>query len=99
MRRSRSQIRPVKSQQKFRIRAAGWGGLRNHAVGDSKTSTPRPCRKAGSGRGGGRRHLSSRDATLIEDLRSIIEPATVELAAHHALDDLCALGPRRECRA
>ena len=28
-------------------------------------------------KGGGRRHLSSRDATLIEDLRSIIEPATL----------------------
>ena len=27
--------------------------------------------------GGGRRHLSSRDATLVEDLRSIIEPATL----------------------
>src|SRR5258708_19137780 len=28
-------------------------------------------------KGGGRRHLSSRDATLIEDLRSVIEPATL----------------------
>jgi Rhodopirellula transposase DDE domain len=27
--------------------------------------------------GGGRRYLSSRDATLIEDLRSVIEPATL----------------------
>src|SRR5665647_3553687 len=27
-------------------------------------------------KGGGRRHLSSRDATLIEDLRGVIEPAT-----------------------
>ena len=28
-------------------------------------------------KGGGRRHLSSRDATLIEDLRGVIEPATL----------------------
>ena len=28
-------------------------------------------------KGGGRRHLSSRDATLIEDLRNVIEPTTL----------------------
>jgi hypothetical protein len=28
-------------------------------------------------KGGGRRHLSSRDTTLIEDLRNVIEPATL----------------------
>jgi hypothetical protein len=39
---------------------------------------PCRCRKAGcAARGGGQRHLSSRDATLIEDLRSVIEPATL----------------------
>src|SRR6202048_1596623 len=69
-------------------RAAGWGGLEGGAAipGLARSTIGRglkdldaaPLPKGRERRkGGGRRHLSSRDATLIEDLRSIIEPATL----------------------
>jgi hypothetical protein len=68
--------------------AAGRGGL--EAVSDitglarstigrgvkDLDAAPLPNGRARRG-GGGRRHLSSRDTTLIEDLRRIIEPATL----------------------
>src|SRR5262249_8388902 len=61
--------------------AAGWGiaGLGRSTTGRGlKDLDAVPLPKGRERRkGGGRRHLSSRDATLIEDLRSIIEPATL----------------------
>src|ERR1700687_3759533 len=70
------------------VRAAGWGGLAAVSAitglalstrgGELKNVDAAPLPKGRARRkGGGRRHLSSRDATLIEDLRSIIEPATL----------------------
>src|SRR6202049_1069656 len=70
------------------VRAAGWGGLEavseitglaRSTIGRGlKDLDPPPRPKGGERRkGGGRRHLSSRDATLIEDLRGVIEPATL----------------------
>src|SRR3984893_16016495 len=60
------------------------GALRDHGARalDHRSGTERPrCRAPAEGRerrkGGGRRHLSSRDATLIDDLRNVIEPATL----------------------
>jgi hypothetical protein len=69
-------------------RAAGWGGLAalSGITGLARSTIGRglkdldaaPLPKGRERRkGGGRRHLSSRDATLIEDLRSVIEPATL----------------------
>src|SRR6267378_3055167 len=69
-------------------RAAGWGGLAavSALTGLARSTIGRglkdldaaPLPKGRERRkGGGRRHLSSRDATLIEDLRSVIEPATL----------------------
>src|SRR6202166_2420974 len=69
-------------------RAAGWGGLAAFSAmtGLARSTIGRglkdldaaPLPKGRERRkGGGRRHLSSRDATLIEDLRSVIEPATL----------------------
>src|SRR6202048_4669316 len=70
------------------VRAAGWGGLAavsgitglapstiGRGLKDLDAAPPPKGRERR--KGGGRRHLSSRDATLIEDLRSIIEPATL----------------------
>ena len=70
------------------VRAAGWGGLEavSEITGLARSTIGRglkdldaaPLPKGRERRqGGGRRHLSSRDATLIEDLRSVIEPATL----------------------
>ena len=70
------------------VRAAGWGGLEavSEITGLARSTIGRgqkdldaaPLPKGRMRRkGGGRRHLWSRDATLIEDLRSIIEPATL----------------------
>src|SRR6202023_2026322 len=70
------------------VRAAGWGGLEavSEITGLARSTIGRgqkdldgaPLPKGRVRRqGGGRRHLSSRDATLIEDLRSVIEPATL----------------------
>ena len=70
------------------VRAAGWGGLEavSEITGLARSTIGRgqkdldaaPLPKGRVRRkGGGRRHLWSRDATLIEDLRSIIEPATL----------------------
>src|SRR5882724_8064707 len=70
------------------VRAAGWGGVAAVAAitGLARSTIGRglkdldaaPLPKGRERRkGGGRRHLSSRDATLIEDLRSVIEPATL----------------------
>src|SRR3977135_3610506 len=70
------------------VRAAGWGGL---AAGSAITGLARstigrglkdldaapPPKGRVRRKGGGRRHLSSRDATLLDDLRSVIEPATL----------------------
>src|ERR1700732_1373978 len=69
-------------------RAAGWGGLAavSAITGLARSTIGRglkdlaaaPLPKGRERRtGGGRGHLSSRDATLIEDLRSVIEPATL----------------------
>jgi hypothetical protein len=68
------------------VRAAGWGGLgavaeitglaRSTIGRGQKDLDAAPLPKGRVRRkGGGRRQLSSRDATLIEDLRSVIEPA------------------------
>src|ERR1022692_3124295 len=70
------------------VRAAGWGGLEavSAITGLARSTIGRglkdldaaPLPKGRERRkGGGRRHLSSRDVTLIEDLRSVIEPATL----------------------
>jgi len=70
------------------VRAAGWGGLEavSKITGLARSTIGRglkdldaaPLPKGRERReGGGRRHLSGRDATLVEDLRSIIEPATL----------------------
>src|SRR5258708_4186104 len=70
------------------VRAAGWGGWEgvSEITGTARSTIGRghkdrdaaPLPKGRVRRkGGGRRHLSSRDATLIEDLRSVIEPATL----------------------
>ena len=70
------------------VRAAGWGGLEalSAITGLARSTIGRglkdldaaPLPKGRERRkGGGRPHLSSRDATLIEDLRSVIEPATL----------------------
>src|ERR1700681_2088133 len=70
------------------VRAAGWGGLKavSEITGLARSTIGRglkdldaaPLPKGRERRkGGGRRHLSSRDTTLIEDLRSVIEPATL----------------------
>ena len=70
------------------VRSAGWGGLEavSEITGLARSTIGRgqkdidaaPLPKGRVRRkGGGRRHLSSRDATLIEDLRSVIEPATL----------------------
>ena len=69
-------------------RAAGWGGLAavSEITGLARSTIGRglkdldaaPLPKGRERRkGGGRRHLSSQDATLIEDLRRVIEPATL----------------------
>src|SRR5450759_3741120 len=68
-------------------RAAGHGGLAavSQITGLARSTIGRglkdldaaPLPKGRERRkGGGRRHLSSQDATLIEDLRRVIEPAT-----------------------
>ena len=70
------------------VRAAGRGGLAavTEITGLARSTIGRgqkdldaaPLPKGRVRReGGGRRELSSRDATLIEDLRSVIEPATL----------------------
>src|SRR5271170_4507281 len=60
------------------------GGLRDHGLARStigrgqKDLDAAPLPKGRVRRkGGGRRHLSRRDPTLIEDLRGVIEPATL----------------------
>ena len=70
------------------VRAAGWGGLaavaeitwlaRSTIGRGQKDLDVAPLPKGRVRRkGGGRRGLSSRDVTLMEDLRSVIEPATL----------------------
>jgi hypothetical protein len=70
------------------VRAAGWGGLEavSRITGLARSTIGRgqkdldaaPLAKGRVRRkGGGRRPLSSRDATLMEDLRRVIEPATL----------------------
>jgi hypothetical protein len=69
-------------------RAAGWGGVeavseitglaRSTIRREQKDLDAAPLPKGRVRReGGGRRHLWSRDGTLIADLRSVIEPATL----------------------
>jgi hypothetical protein len=69
------------------VRAAGWGGLEavSEITGLARSTIGRglkdleaaPLPKGWVRReGGGRRTLSSRDATLLDDLRRILEPAT-----------------------
>lgn len=70
------------------VRAAGWGGLEavSRITGLARSTIGRgqkdldaaPLAKGRVRRkGGGRQPLSSRDATLMEDLRRVIEPATL----------------------
>ena len=70
------------------VRAAGWGGLEavSEITGLARSTIGRGQKDLDAAplprgrvrrKGGGRRHLSSRDATLIEDLRSVIAPATL----------------------
>ena len=70
------------------VRAAGWGGLEmvSQITGLARSTidrglkdldaAPLPKRRVRR-KGGGRRHLSSQDGTLVEDLRCIVEPATL----------------------
>ena len=64
------------------VRAAGWGGLEavSQITGLARSTIGRGQKELDTAplpkgwvrrKGGGRRHLSSRDATLIEDLRSV----------------------------
>src|SRR5260370_10047996 len=70
------------------VRAAGWGGLEavSKITGLARSTIGRGQKDLDAGplptgrvrrQGGGRRHLSSRDATLMEDLRTVLEPATL----------------------
>ena len=70
-------------------RAAGWGGLAavSAITGLARSTIGRGLKDLDAAplpngrerrKGGGRLPLSSRDATLIEDLRSVIEPATLD---------------------
>src|SRR6202521_3138704 len=70
------------------VRAAGWGGLAavSEITGLARSTIGRglkdldaaPLPKGGKRRkAGGGLHLSRRDVTLIDDLRSVIEPATL----------------------
>ena len=70
------------------VRAAGWGGLEavSQITGLARSTIGRGQKELDAAplpkgqvrrKGGGRQHLWSRDATLIEDLRSVIEPATL----------------------
>jgi Rhodopirellula transposase DDE domain len=70
------------------VRATGWGGLEavSEITGLARSTIGRGLKDLDAAplpkgrvrrKGGGRRHLSSRDTTLIEDLRNVIEPATL----------------------
>ena len=70
-------------------RAAGWGGLAavSAITGLARSTIGRGLKDLDAAplpdgrerrKGGGRLPLSSRDATLIEDLRSVIEPAALD---------------------
>src|SRR3977135_3461295 len=70
------------------VRAAGWGGLKavceitglaSSTIGRGQRDLAGAVLAKGQVRrkGGGRRHLSSRDATLVEDLLGVIEPVTL----------------------
>src|ERR1700692_3845847 len=70
------------------VRATGWGGLEvvSEITGLARSTIGRGLKDLDAAplpkgrvrrKGGGRRHLSGRDTTLIEDLRNAIEPATL----------------------
>ena len=69
------------------VRAAGCGGLAavSEITGLARSTIGRGLEDLDAAplpgrvrrKGGGRRHLSSRDPTLIEDLRNVVEPATL----------------------
>ena len=70
------------------VRAAGWGGLKavceitglaSSTIGRGQKDLDVAALPKGRVRrkGGGRQRVASRDATLIEDMRSVIEPATL----------------------
>ena len=70
------------------VRATGWGGLEavSEITGLARSTIGRGLKDLNAAplpkgrvrrKGGGRRHLSSRDTTLIKDLRNVIEPATL----------------------
>ena len=70
------------------VRAAGWGGLEavSEITGLARSTIGRGLKDLDAAplpkgrvrrKGGGRRALSSRDPTLIDDLRRIVEPATL----------------------
>jgi hypothetical protein len=70
------------------VRAAGWGGLEavSEITGLARSTIGRGLKDLDAGplpkgrvrrKGGGPRALSSRDPTLIDDLRRIVEPATL----------------------
>ncbi len=70
------------------VRAAGWGGLEavHEITGLARSTIGRGLKDLDAAplpkgrvrrKGGGRRHLSFGDGTLIEDLRCIVEPVTL----------------------
>jgi hypothetical protein len=70
------------------VRAAGWGGLKavSQITGLARSTINRGLKDLDAAplpkgrvrrKGGGPRHLCSQDATLVEDLRRIVEPATL----------------------
>src|SRR5215204_3871671 len=70
------------------VRAAGWGGLQavHEITGLARSAIGRGLKDLDAAplpkgrvrrKGGGRRHLSFGDGTLIEDLRRIVEPVTL----------------------
>lgn len=84
---------------------AGWGGLEtvSEITGLARSTIGRGKKELDAaplpnGRvrrnGAGRPHLSSRDATLIEDLRSVVEPASalarIDPAVLTGMDPRCA---------
>jgi hypothetical protein len=70
------------------VRAAGWGGLQavHEITGLARSTLGRGLKELDAAplpkgrvrrKGGGRHHLSSQDATLVDDLRCLVEPATL----------------------
>jgi DDE family transposase len=78
----------VRCQCASEVRAAGWGGLAavSNVTGLARSTIERGLKDLDASplasghvrrEGGGPRRLSERDATLLDDLRRLVEPATL----------------------